>query len=57
MKARVQYVWEKILATICRTFLPLVLFTFSTCCILICLVCVVVSCVVRIVVVVLCVLL
>ena len=38
-------------------FLPLVLFTFCTCCILRCLVCIVVSCLVCIVIVVLCVLL
>ena len=38
-------------------FLTLVLFTFSTCCILRCLVCIVVSCLVCIVIVVLCVLL
>ena len=38
-------------------FLALVFFTFSTCCILRCLVCIVVSCLVCVVVVVLCVLL
>ena len=43
--------------TLVLFFLTLVLFTFSTCCILRCLVCIVVSCFVCIVVVVLCVLL
>jgi uncharacterized Tic20 family protein len=58
--------WGETVSTICvgkstrnyiQYLLTLVLFTFCTCCILICLVCIVVSCLVCIVVVVLCVLL
>ena len=49
--------WRKSTRNYVQYFLTLVMFTFCTCCILICLVCIVVSCLVCIFVVVLCVLL
>jgi len=54
---QVKYVWVKNTRNYTLYFLTLVLFTFSTCCILRCLVCIVISCLVCNVVVVLCVLL
>jgi len=57
VKARVQYVWGKILETVHDTFLLWCCLPLCTCCILRCLVCVVAGCLVCIVVLVLCVLL